>query len=658
MRFLKISLLLTITFILSSCSSGNFLEYKNIAAKYGLPQFVEPGDYPEDDGVVLLSTTDFDMQIIGSTVATEQTIHKIKKLFKNIEQYAFVEVPIYNYEKLECISARTIKADGTSIVLKPEEFLETKGVGNEAVFYSDMKTIKFTFPSIEKNCIIEYEYTKYKLTPFMNDYWYIKNNMPTLLNKYSISIPRVLMMSELDGGAGWKWNYQVYNYTLNTPTRELNSQTELEKRKIIYTWVLKDIEPFKEEPLMPPIDDYIGYVKFGPPDWKTWNDISDWYLKKYFEPQFIITNEIKDLAIKLTGGSENKTDDIKKLYDYVKNIRYVSIMLGNGNLKPSFPVDVLKRQYGDCKDKSILLISLLNAIGIKSKPVLVLTSNEGHLDPHFPSWYFNHMIVKAEVSEKENYFLDPTAKYTPFGSLPYMCENINALVLNPDYTSQLEILSGSQPKVNSKDISLGIDLKEKGDAVFNVEIKFSGEKNSSIRYILEDKTEKEIKEYCKSLLADEFSGAEITSYEVIDMDTLKSLFTLRFRGTMSNILQNQGNLKLVSSDPFKFFEITSWLIKDKRDYPLNFDYPFCLNKTITINLPKEYSAMNLPEKMDEFTGDLEYSKLFSKKGNSIVVSEKFKIINSLIAPQGYPYTKNFFETVKNRFGEKIILQKN
>jgi hypothetical protein len=659
MRWFNLCIVLAASFFFASCSSGNFLDYKKVAEKYNLPKSVEPGDYPEDDGVVLLSITDINMELYSHSITTEETVHKMKKLFKNIEKYAFVEIDVYDSEKLDKISARTIKADGTSIVIKPEEFYESTGKGDESVFYSDKKTIKFTFPSVEKNCIIEYEYTKTKSFPFMTDVWYIHNSLPTLVNTYTLSIPKILMEPRLNGGAGWNWNYKTHNYFLDNPVVDAETTLkDLGKEKVIYRWSLKNVEPFKEEVLMPPTDDYIGYVKFAPSDWKQWKDISEWYYKRYFEPQLIITSDIRDLALKLTSGTENKNEKIRRLYDYVKKIRYVAISLGSGSIKPNAPAEILKKQYGDCKDKSILLISLLKAVDIDSKPVLVLTSDEGHIDPNFPSWNFNHMIVQASGTDKEKYWLDPTAKYTTFGTLPSACEDINVLVLNADYTSQIETTTGSKAEDNIREFSLKLDLKDGGSADFNAEIKFHGTSNSNIRYSIEDKTDKELKEYCKSLIADEFTNTEITNCEISDLDSLSSVYCLKFKGSAGNIVQNQGDLVLVASDPFKFFENTSWLLKDKRDYPIKFDYPFSLNKIITINLPSGYSVRNLPGKMIEVTGDLDYSKDVSKKDNSIVLNEKFRMGNSIIPASKYDETKTFFEAIKNRYGQKIILMKN
>jgi hypothetical protein len=238
-----------------------------------------------------------------------------------------------------------------------------------------------------------------------------------------------------------------------------------------------------------------------------------------------------------------------------------------------------------------------------------------------------------------------------------VCQDINVLVLNSDNTSQIERTPKAKPNDNSDNISLNIVLKRDGTAEFTAEEKYYGANNSYIRYRLEDKTNKELKEYCKSLIADEFTKSEITECKLYDIDSLKTSCSLKFSGIAGNIIQNQGDLMLVSSDPFKFFESTGWLIKDKRDFPIKFDYPFNLEKTITIKLPDGYSVRNLPGNVAQGITDIGYEKNISTSGNVIKLDERFRLSDALIPAANYLKIRKFFENIKNHYAEKIILMK-
>lgn len=55
----------------------------------------------------------------------------------------------------------------------------------------------------------------------------------------------------------------------------------------------------------------------------------------------------------MTDGCSSETRKIEKIFDFVQSLRYVAIELGQGGYVPSRPGVVLRRMYGDCKDKSM-----------------------------------------------------------------------------------------------------------------------------------------------------------------------------------------------------------------------------------------------------------------------------------------------------------------
>lgn len=76
-------------------------------------------------------------------------------------------------------------------------------------------------------------------------------------------------------------------------------------------------------------------------------------------------------------------------------VRYFGLELGMGSLKPRSPDAVLHSRFGDCKDKTLLLITLLKAIGLEASPVLVHTE-QARLPYTLPTpAAFNHVIVEV-----------------------------------------------------------------------------------------------------------------------------------------------------------------------------------------------------------------------------------------------------------------------
>jgi hypothetical protein len=115
-----------------------------------------------------------------------------------------------------------------------------------------------------------------------------------------------------------------------------------------------------------------------------------------------------------------------------EQIRYFGMEMGINGHKPHPPGEVLARRYGDCKDKALLLVSLLRASGIQAAPALVNTHARSALDGRLPSAYaFNHAVVRARIAGVERW-LDATltSQRGDVAALPGL-DYERALVLEP-----------------------------------------------------------------------------------------------------------------------------------------------------------------------------------------------------------------------------------
>ena len=111
--------------------------------------------------------------------------------------------------------------------------------------------------------------------------------------------------------------------------------------------------------------------------------------------------------IRAEGGSAQQ-QALRALQYVQEQIRYTSISIGPGAFRPTDPEIVLERRFGDCKDKSLLLVTMLRALGIEADVALV-NSTTGHiLNEALPTPYaFDHAIVRATIGAAV-YWLDAT----------------------------------------------------------------------------------------------------------------------------------------------------------------------------------------------------------------------------------------------------------
>ncbi len=131
---------------------------------------------------------------------------------------------------------------------------------------------------------------------------------------------------------------------------------------------------------------------------------------------------IKELAFELTRHCKTDLCRVQTILNYITNIPYKI-----NNFQAHSPQKTIQMNFGDCDDKSNLLISLLHELKIESYFVLVpkhifviVSLDEVHL---------NHFKKGLYINEKKFYILESTAKNSPIGfPLQYELDEIQAII--------------------------------------------------------------------------------------------------------------------------------------------------------------------------------------------------------------------------------------
>ena len=90
------------------------------------------------------------------------------------------------------------------------------------------------------------------------------------------------------------------------------------------------------------------------------------------------------------------------------DIRYTGLEIGAGAYRPSPPAVVLERRFGDCKDKVLLFVTLMRALGFESHPALVHSELGRGIAERVPGpGAFDHAIAKLRWKGRD-YWLDAT----------------------------------------------------------------------------------------------------------------------------------------------------------------------------------------------------------------------------------------------------------
>lgn len=168
--------------------------------------------------------------------------------------------------------------------------------------------------------------------------------------------------------------------------------------------ILEDNIPYHRSPF--------AHIEFS--DYKDWSELG-MTISKFYQSDEYNTQYIRDYAQSLVADCESAQQSLETLVEHVqKNIGYLSLSLNEHSYVPHSPHTVAKNNYGDCKDKTMLLKTLLKTQGIESTPVLVHTTFSKNVPNRLPSLgCFNHVILSIEF-EGSKYLADPTNSYDCF----------------------------------------------------------------------------------------------------------------------------------------------------------------------------------------------------------------------------------------------------
>lgn len=165
---------------------------------------------------------------------------------------------------------------------------------------------------------------------------------------------------------------------------------------------------------------YAAYPKLYVTTRTSWQEVVNWGTQLFAEQLDQDSAALTELVNDIRSQHVDVKDQITQAIQFVQNeVRYYGIELGLNSHRPSFADDTLTRRYGDCKDKSTLLINLLRKLGVEANPVLVNSRAFAELPNLTASEvWFNHAIVQIKVQD-QTYWIDPTREMQ-FGSLDAM----------------------------------------------------------------------------------------------------------------------------------------------------------------------------------------------------------------------------------------------
>jgi Domain of Unknown Function with PDB structure (DUF3857) len=638
-HLLLISLIATATV---ATAQNKPLTEKERAVEYGyIPEEdLKMTVYPLDssaEAVVLASKgrlkvvkTDYDIEL------RYHFLRRVKLLKKSaFDQQGTVKITYFS-KQLDKLKAAVIQPNGTRQELTKKEIFEAKAVG-------DLKTKQFAFPNLQIGSIIEYEYDIVSSNVVTLHSWYFQEEIPVRHSELWLSLP-----DDFD---------YVYLF---------RGRHKLKRDTVGVQEIYADSVPaLKPEGHITTMDDYLTQVNFQLSTIKhesgfveyilsNWRQIAfDFIQHKNFGEQFQMKKNYNTVwqAVKpLLVDAKTEAEKINIIYEFLsKNVAWDDwySVFSNETLNDAF-----KKKKANSGELNMMLLACLAEAGVKALPMLVSTREHGKPITDYPILrQFDHFVCYFDRGEK-SFIVDVGNVHRPVGTPRLAALNGQGWLLDVKNPRWLPIVA---PLSNEMSLA-SFKLDEDGTLKGSISSSFKGYSAVNEREDEADKDEKQKK--AKTALAKTYPDIKIDSITTANLDNIAEPFKRTIYCTILNAATTTGDLIYIKPSLKTGFDENPFK-QPKRDYPVEFSYPFNNNFSLNLTIPDGYIVEELPKsirmKLPENGGSFQY--ISTVKGNLIQLVIKIQLDTLHFEPEAYPAIKDFFNQIATKSAEQIVLKK-
>jgi len=535
------------------------------------------------------------------------------------------------YEYIAELTAQTITKDKRVIKVGRENIRDVSKY-LEFPLYSNLRVRIISMPECVPGSVIEYK-VKIVRTRLINkkDFsiiYVLKEKYPIKIAKFKLIVPK-----------NRKVNIYKRNLEFNFENFNLAPVVQEDENVKIYKWEFKNIPPIIREPNMPPISEINPYILIT--SFSDWKEIYNWWIRLY-KDKITPSQEIKEKVRELT--KKDKLSALKEIFKFCcENIRYVAVEYGRAGFTPHYAKDIFLNKYGDCKDQSILLVSMLRTAKIKAWPVLISTRGNFEIKESEPSLNFNHCIVLAKIKDKF-YFLDPTAETSDIYNLPFSDQARTVLVFFDD---NYRIMKTPSKKDNEIFIKMDVSF-EKNKLNFKRKITTKGEFTLAQRYFLKYTHPKIFKEKLLEKAKDILKDAQLKRVEIKNLEFFYKPLILYYEFSGSMFFKDLGKYKILPS--LSEVEISGRIISaQQRRYPVFLG--FLRKKRIKISIPlkESFKIYFLPPQVKINSRWFSYYNKYYIQEGKLYYEELYEIKKEKV-------TLSEYEDFKKKFEELLFLK--
>jgi hypothetical protein len=604
--------------------------------------------FPDAAAVWLERKTDIELSWKNGEIKVEQREHEEMLFTKDESANIAGKNSVYfsYFYQLKDWDAHTLLPDGKKIKVSNS----TTHSRSSYVFFDDAKEIEFLYPAVVKGAKgitnVSYELKDpHLLTPF-----YFENYFPVVSGVLTVTFPEEMEINYLVKGK--KELVQVKKETRRGKTTltfeagnvpGVNYYADAPPSSYFLTHVIFYIEKVKSEggEMQP----YLGSVK----------DLARYYYSHIRDLEVNGGKEVEQVTDSLTRGISDPVAKAKAIYKWVQqSVRYLAFEEGMGGFIPRNPELVCNRRYGDCKDKSALLVSMLRRAGLKAHFTWIGSRQLPYAYSEVPLPVTDdHMICALELNGRF-IFMDATDSYIPFEIPASHIQGKEAFIVMNAEQYKIERVPVPDAGYSVFSDSTFVTMQDK-ILKGKIRIHTSGYETNDLMHSLEIRTGKAREEFLQGYCYRGNNKIVIKNMEV-QVDTLLNTALISAEFNLPDYAKYLGDevyLNLNLLKPYVNREIDF----PKRTIPVEFEYNSVMRHVVVLQIAEGYKISSLPQVKDYQNEIWGVSVNCTQAGTNLYYTREFKNRFLYLYPDTFQRWNKVLEHLFPTYKQSVVLSK-
>ncbi|MDB5271318.1 MAG: hypothetical protein JWP58_4358 [Hymenobacter sp.] len=625
-------------------------------------------------------TTRFQLDGNSFQLVTDR-VTRIKILKKAGYDVATVEVPLYhrntNEEKLTSLRGMTYNLVNGVVV-------KTKLDGSKT--FTEEQTAntrlrKFTLPDVREGAVIEYAYTVTSDFLFNLQDWTFQREIPVRWSEYRASIPeyfdyKMLMQgyhglaarTRADGTAQYRLHQdsRLMAGTVGAGGGHVDAVNEnITARVTNYTWAMKDVPAFRQEPYMTTAEDYLDRIEFELAGEQlpgasyhniagTWEKVNSDLLN---DDNFGMQLDRASFLKAPLQGLAALHPDVSARATAVRQLVMAAVRYDGTN---RYSTDASLRKAfdahrGTSADVNLLLIAALREAGLAANPVLLSTRAHGRVNQNQPLLnQFNYVLALVPLADGKDLLVDATEPLLPCGVLPQRCLNqAGRLITKKPEDGRWVELAPAQRYVHYQQVALTMDAK--GGLTGKVHEEHGGYAGADAREELSSLGEKKY----LAQMTRPHSGWTVPKLTVGERENVNKPLALDYEFTQP--ADDNATADLLYLSPLREFGTEQNPFRhDDRLFPVDFGAPQDETTMVTLTLPAGYELAEIPKPaiVDLPEGGGRFLCTVTVAAPGVVqLTSRMSLRKPVYAAEEYTQLREFYRLMLEKQNERLIIKK-